>query len=647
MFVNAKLFAVPMLALGLLPPSLALGDTYPGQPFNGLQISYSVSGAQITKTEDRGGFTTRRTLTGRLGSGTLRISGTARMTWGSPASVSVRVSAGSRTKKAAFKLKPKSSVNFNVSVPIGTTATSGSFSVSMTGHYRIETRGLVVGGYLSQPRPTMLPDKKPPRSKLSPNAALARILQIYHKRIKRGIVGSGQLNNVLSLFSDRYSGTVCGGYQAKVLHLLDSLRFSEDPAERALVEGWDYGPIQAYGKWHQAVVIYPKGKTWTDDGIVLDPWPEQRPKRYSMAQWSRLFGKGTMHGIGGSKTYESQPHYPTVGGTYVAPGMRRLTAAERAWVKTLPPARRRQLKRRPKMFVMLAKRGYSRRNLTAKTVVRCPVNAYLVDRKGRISGFAGGRARFDIPGVRVGRLSLGRGRFWTELEYPGGAGLRLVLEGRGDGPVTVLANNRMHRPRRAKAAVRYSFRVRPGTRFEIAPGNGPLHGPGLELAPVRARLKDASSPPAPAPRPRGANAHAPPHRPPPHLPPPREPQGESTLFKINNPGGVQNHPRHPSVFHARTHVVVTKITTYHWNRGRGHRPGTIKLRRHNGEIFGPFKTRGRPAHGRRRNLYWDCEARIELPPGRYTVLDSHPESWAHNARSGHRGFVTIRGVGQR
>jgi hypothetical protein len=43
-------------------------STYPGQPFNGMQITYSISGASVTDSKDSDGFTTSRTLSGTLGS---------------------------------------------------------------------------------------------------------------------------------------------------------------------------------------------------------------------------------------------------------------------------------------------------------------------------------------------------------------------------------------------------------------------------------------------------------------------------------------------------------------------------------------------------------------------------------------------------
>lgn len=135
----------------LLPePAMAQGGTFPDSPFNGMQITYSIAGATVTDTKDSGGFTTSRTLKGTLGTGQLTISGSAKMGNGYDADVTATVACGDKTDKFTTNIKSGfpgfNEESFSISVPISKGATSGSFSINMTGHYNAGNRGLVVSG---------------------------------------------------------------------------------------------------------------------------------------------------------------------------------------------------------------------------------------------------------------------------------------------------------------------------------------------------------------------------------------------------------------------------------------------------------------------------------------------------------------------
>ncbi len=120
-----------------------------------------------------------------------------------------------------------------------------------------------------------------------------KIIDGYYEKIPKGPIAGektylgilpGQLN---AFFGSR--DRVCGAYQHKVLDYLQSLRFNNDPAKRALMEGFDYGPIQIGKGGHQAVVVFPKNKDWQTEGLVLDPWPLQKPEVYSLSHWNEMF----------------------------------------------------------------------------------------------------------------------------------------------------------------------------------------------------------------------------------------------------------------------------------------------------------------------------------------------------------------------
>jgi hypothetical protein len=128
----------------------AAGGTFPASPFNGMQITYDISGATVTDTKDVDDFTTSRTLQGTLGTGKLTISGSAKMGNGYDADVTATVSCGGETDQfttnipSGFPDFNEESFNISVSIPKG--ATSGSFSINMVGHYNAGNRGLVVSG---------------------------------------------------------------------------------------------------------------------------------------------------------------------------------------------------------------------------------------------------------------------------------------------------------------------------------------------------------------------------------------------------------------------------------------------------------------------------------------------------------------------
>lgn len=88
---------------------------------------------------------------------------------------------------------------------------------------------------------------------------------------------------------------------------------------------------------------------------------------------------------------------------------------------------------------------------------------------------------------------------------------------------------------------------------------------------------------------------------------------------------------------------ITRIQNYHWNGGRGAKPGTIALKKRGGDSLGPWIATGLPGQGGAANVYWITTPGIQLEPGTYTVVDSDPATWAHNPQSSHTGFTRIEG----
>jgi len=124
---------------------------------------------------------------------------------------------------------------------------------------------------------------------------------------------------------------------------------------------------------------------------------------------------------------------------------------------------------------------------------------------------------------------------------------------------------------------------------------------------------------------------------------PRGAAADDVLFDNGNAYGVESGPSAPTVFALREPAVVARITTYHWNSGRGATPGTIGLRGADGTTYGPWPTRGGVGQGGVVNAYWSCEPGIRLEPGTYTIVDSDPATWARNAPSGQLGIARVVG----
>ncbi|HLG18033.1 MAG TPA: tetratricopeptide repeat protein [Blastocatellia bacterium] len=122
-----------------LRPSAPSGNSFPaGDPFNGLKITYNVSGATLSAPVDSGSFTINRSFKGVLGTGMLAISGTVRV-GGYGADVSLSVWAGDKKEEKKFYVENKGSngnpQNFNLSVPIPGGARTGGFAIRLDGRY--------------------------------------------------------------------------------------------------------------------------------------------------------------------------------------------------------------------------------------------------------------------------------------------------------------------------------------------------------------------------------------------------------------------------------------------------------------------------------------------------------------------------------
>lgn len=328
--------------------------------------------------------------------------------------------------------------------------------------YATEVRWVmsVIGGrasfvYQFAPLVTMSregPASNPPASpgcSLTPDQALQEILRRYRSEIPKGRAGNGIINNIRSKFDKSLEPFTCGGYQHKVLDLLDRLRGSKDPQERCLFQDFDYGPIEIGIGLHQAVVIYRKGSDWKWTGTVLDPWFNQTPEAFSLATWQwrscmTLGGAGgcTVNGASWLGGYRKQ--YPTTGGPY--PGDAGATPA------------------RP-------------RSKAGGVTVNCPLIPYLIDEQGRVSGYRQNQELHQIPDVDFMTCRLEDGTFWTDFEFVPRKGLRLCLDGAMGGPAVVVATADLLKPVGSRELWQYRLPVRKGEAYAL-----PLTDPRSPLA---------------------------------------------------------------------------------------------------------------------------------------------------------------------
>ena len=144
-------------------------------------------------------------------------------------------------------------------------------------------------------------------SQRATEAQISEILRLYKERVPHGRIRSDKTAKILpgrwgtwnNLLYGK-NGFECVGYRDKVLYFLDSLRFSQDPKERALLRGLDYGPVQrGFGKKlavqsliglseHHVAIFYRTESRYnwrSDETLVLDPWPNQMPEVFTMKEF--------------------------------------------------------------------------------------------------------------------------------------------------------------------------------------------------------------------------------------------------------------------------------------------------------------------------------------------------------------------------
>ena len=87
------------------------------------------------------------------------------------------------------------------------------------------------------------------------------------------------------------------------------------------------------------------------------------------------------------------------------------------------------------------------------------------------------------------------------------------------------------------------------------------------------------------------------------------------LFNNTNTGAVQNGASGQVLMATPTPVHVTELVTYHWNNGKGARPGTITLKSTSGQAYGPFPAKGTSGQNNAPNVNWIVDERPCIESG--------------------------------
>jgi len=125
--------------------------------------------------------------------------------------------------------------------------------------------------------------------------------------------------------------------------------------------------------------------------------------------------------------------------------------------------------------------------------------------------------------------------------------------------------------------------------------------------------------------------------------PAKQPETE-LVFSNYNSAGVANNPTGSTVFTLTSARRIYLIQDYHWNSAKGKTPGTIALKSADGKTYGPWTAEGAPGQGGVPDAYWTVYPNEKIPAGTYTIVDSDPLSWAHNAGSKGLGMSQVYAV---
>jgi hypothetical protein len=135
-----------VLILSLFPTATAFGDTFPEGTFNGMIFTYTITGVTVEKTLDEPGFTTGRSLTGKVSGGTVHVSGSA-VNPGRSSDLYVSITAGGKTVEKKINSKTiNENMDFDLSIAVPARSDCSIVIGQSTFYGNGETRGLEIDG---------------------------------------------------------------------------------------------------------------------------------------------------------------------------------------------------------------------------------------------------------------------------------------------------------------------------------------------------------------------------------------------------------------------------------------------------------------------------------------------------------------------
>ncbi len=112
------------------------------------------------------------------------------------------------------------------------------------------------------------------------------------------------------------------------------------------------------------------------------------------------------------------------------------------------------------------------------------------------------------------------------------------------------------------------------------------------------------------------------------------------VWSNTNNAKVSNKPTKATTFKVASgkKLKLKAISVYHYNGGKGKKPGTITLKKGN-NVIGKWN-----AKGRSNNKWWDVFPNKTLSSGTYTIISSSKNTWSRNNKSKGAGFAQVYGT---
>lgn len=645
--IRRLLLHVVGAALALAVWTTAGAETFPATPFNGLQVTYSFSGATAEGAPSDGGPFEGwvRTYKGVLSGGTLRISGsvTKQCSKGYGADASARVWAGSESQSKPMRLDTQATSGsevvtqaYDLSVKIPANATSGGFSVTVSGEYRNgEVRFVTVQGSFTAtaaPAPALEPPKPAPPKPDSETGPPPEDAILFVERVEGGdavrVARGADPNAAPPDAAFRQASTT------RKLWLRPGDAIQTGPGTEVLLRTRMGAVVRVKGNTTFAVreptaqgasfkEFY--GRLWKGMCNFYSPPDAALERRFGVE------GSRAITSIRGTKFDVTED-----GDTTRIDVQEGVVHVEH---KTIPA----EVDVHAGESVIAGPRGLDLRGgvanvLTAPSPSPAPTLAPTGPPRPQAGGVSvyvdGVLQNYDPPAMfkggkvyvplRAGAESLGLAVGWDAKTSTAEvkSATRSVFIASYEG---IIVGSSLFLPLR---------RMGEATGAQIE-----WDGANKIVRITRPQAGGDAAPIAPTPAPAPASSVAVPRS---WIHPNMATAQLQILFDNGNGGGVSGGPGEATRFTLSRPTRILRIATYHWGGGGGARPGRISLISADRKSFGPWAAFG-PTDTTGPSMYWFCNPDVVLPAGTYSIIDSDPATWAYNADSGNAGMAQVVG----